>query len=172
MISEKRFIHSRLSTRHIPDLLQAIFVAELISPSRDIWIISPWISDIPVIDNQTNRFQHLGTDWTQSRIRLSQVLAKMTDQGTNIYLGTRPDPINRPFLNRLTQKANPTLLTIQYANELHEKGILGDTFYLAGSMNFTFNGITLNEEAVTFETGQAVVSEHRLIFQKRWAKKS
>ncbi len=59
MISEKRFIHSRLSTRHIPDLLQAIFVAELISPSRDIWIISPWISDIPVIDNQTNRFQHL-----------------------------------------------------------------------------------------------------------------
>jgi phosphatidylserine/phosphatidylglycerophosphate/cardiolipin synthase-like enzyme len=34
------------------------------------------------------------------------------------------------------------------AEELHTKGILGDGYYLAGSMNFTYNGITVNEEAL------------------------
>ncbi|GAA6620053.1 hypothetical protein NUACC26_058690 [Scytonema sp. NUACC26] len=43
--------------------------------------------------------------------------------------------------------------------ELHAKGILGDGYYLAGSMNFTYNGTTVNEEALTFETSTEVIAQ-------------
>ena len=52
--------------------------------------------------------------------------------------------------------------------ELHLKGILGDGYYLAGSMNFTYNGITINEEAVTYETSAEAIAEQKLIFTNRW----
>jgi phosphatidylserine/phosphatidylglycerophosphate/cardiolipin synthase-like enzyme len=54
------------------------------------------------------------------------------------------------------------------AEELHTKGILGDGYYLAGSMNFTYNGITVNEEALTYETSPEVIAEQQLIFINRW----
>ena len=52
--------------------------------------------------------------------------------------------------------------------ELHEQGILGDGFYLSGSMNFTFSGISLNEEAVHFIVEPSTVAENRVIFLSRW----
>ncbi|MBN3959439.1 phospholipase D-like domain-containing protein DpdK [Nostoc sp. NMS8] len=80
-----RYIHSRLSSRQIPDLLQTIFVAELIIPSQCVWLVSPWISDIPVIDNTANTFLCLEPSWSRSRIRLSQVLATLAERGTTCY---------------------------------------------------------------------------------------
>ncbi|MEH2096321.1 MULTISPECIES: hypothetical protein [unclassified Nostoc] len=52
--------------------------------------------------------------------------------------------------------------------ELHAKGILGDGYYLAGSMNFTYNGITINEKVVTYETSPEAIAEQQLIFTNRW----
>ncbi|MEH2197457.1 phospholipase D-like domain-containing protein [Nostoc sp.] len=52
--------------------------------------------------------------------------------------------------------------------ELHAKSILGDGYYLAGSMNFTYNGITINEEVVTYETSPEAIAEQQLIFTNRW----
>ena len=51
-----RYLHSRLTSRQLPDLLQTILVAELIAPSQCLWLVSPWISDIPVVDNTANTF--------------------------------------------------------------------------------------------------------------------
>ena len=46
-----RDIHrnSRYARNEARELLQSIFVAELIRPSRDLWIVSPWLNDIVVI---------------------------------------------------------------------------------------------------------------------------
>jgi len=165
-----RHIHTRLSSRQIPDLLQTIFVAEFLSPSRCIWIISPWISDIPVIDNQTNAFLAIEPSWAGARVRFSQVLAKVVDLGTTVHIATRPDEHNNSFFERLRVEvpASVRTLNVHCVNELHEKGILGDGYYLSGSMNFTLNGISLNEEAVHYYTSPEIISETRLVFGSRW----
>ena len=145
-----RYIHTKATARQVPDLLQNIFVAELLSPSSCLWLVSPWVSDIPVIDNRTNGFLSFEPRWVRSLVSLSQVLAKLLELGTTVHIATRPDDHNTAFLDRMRRLAEPDGLSfhVHSAEELHEKGILADGFYLSGSMNFTFNGITLNEEFV------------------------
>jgi phosphatidylserine/phosphatidylglycerophosphate/cardiolipin synthase-like enzyme len=166
----QRIIHTRASARQVPDLLQAIFVAELVSPSRCLWLVSPWISDIPVIDNRTNAFLALDPLWTRLQISLSQILTRLLELGTMVHVATRPDTRNRSFLDRIRRAADPEglPLRIHEREELHEKGILGDGFYLSGSMNLTFSGISLNEEAVHYTIEPATVAENRVIFLSRW----
>lgn len=165
-----RYIHSRLSSRQVPDLLQAIFVAELMTPSRCLWLVSSWISDIPVIDNSANTFLCLEPSWSRSHVRLSQVLATLAEQGTTVYIATRSDSHNRSFIEGLKARIDRLDVAVRFhiTEELHAKGILGDGYYLAGSMNFTYNGITVNEEALTYETAQEVIAEQRVIFTNRW----
>lgn len=163
-----RYIHSRLSSRQIPDLLQTIFVAELITPSQCIWLVSPWLSDISIIDNTANTFIRLEPFWSRCRIRLFQVLATLAAQETTIHIATRPDSHNYSFLAALKVRNDSTNCHIHITEELHTKGILGDGYYLAGSMNFTYNGITVNEEAVTYETSPEIIAEQQVIFTTRW----
>jgi len=165
-----RYIHSRLSSRQVPDLLQTIFVAELITHSQCVWLVSPWISDIPVIDNTANTFLCLEPSWSRSRIRLSQVLATLAERGTVVHIATRPDPHNHKFIEQIKTKTEHQGVPVRFhiTDELHAKGILGDGYYLAGSMNFTYNGMTINEEFVTYETSLAAIAEQHLIFNNRW----
>jgi len=167
-----RYIHSRLTSRQVPDLLQTILVAELIAPSQCLWLISPWVSDIPMIDNTANTFQALEPSWYRSKIRLSQVLTALTHQGTTVCVATRPDSHNNSFLETLKTTADWDYLSLHKAEELHSKGILSDSFYLAGSMNFTFNGITVNQETLSYETDPATIAEQKLNFSVRWGGKA
>ncbi|GAA6623066.1 phospholipase D-like domain-containing protein DpdK [Scytonema sp. NUACC26] len=163
-----RHIHSRLTSRQVPDLLQAIFVAELMNPSYCLWLVSPWISDIPIIDNTANTFLCLEPAWSRSRVRLSEVLANLAEQETTVRIATRPDIHNRSFIETLQTKTEGMNCHIHITEELHAKGILGDGYYLAGSMNFTYNGITVNEEAITYETSPEVIAEQQVFFTHRW----
>lgn len=163
-----RTIHSRFSSRQLPDLLQVLLVAELISPSTCLWLVSPWVSDIPIIDNTANTFLALEPSWPRSKIRLVQVLATLTRLGTTVCVAIRPDLHNRSFVEALGILANDNYLRIHQAEELHTKGMLSDAFFLAGSMNFTFNGITVNEEALIYETALETISEQKLNFRARW----
>jgi phosphatidylserine/phosphatidylglycerophosphate/cardiolipin synthase-like enzyme len=151
-------------------LLQTIFVAELINPSQCLWLVSPWISDIPIIDNTANTFLSLEPSWSRSRIRLSQVLATLAEQGTTIHIATRPDSHNRAFIDQLKTRISNMDVAVRFhvQEELHAKGILADGYYLAGSMNFTHNGITVNEEALNYVTDPPVIAEQQVIFQNRW----
>jgi phosphatidylserine/phosphatidylglycerophosphate/cardiolipin synthase-like enzyme len=165
-----RIIHSRASAKQVPDLLQMLFLSELLAPSRCIWLVSPWITDIPVIDNRSNGFLAFESSWVRSGIRLSQVLGRLLDLGTTVHVATRPVEHNAAFIDRLKRlvEADRPPLEVHTAEELHEKGILGDTYYLSGSMNFTYNGISLNEEAVQYTTEPAFVAHNRVLFAQRW----
>lgn len=39
--TRSRIIHTRASARQVPDLLQMLFTAELLCPSRCLWLVSP-----------------------------------------------------------------------------------------------------------------------------------
>jgi hypothetical protein len=170
MTARSRIIHTRASAKQLPDLLQILFTAELISPSACLWLVSPWVSDIPLIDNRSNAFLSLDPGWARTQVTLSQVLGKLLELGTTVHIATRRDDHNDAFLDRMRRIADPEglPLLLHSAQELHEKGILGDGFYLSGSMNFTFSGISLNEEAVHYSVEPAFIAENRILFANRW----
>uniref|UniRef100_A0A0C1NHB9 Phospholipase D-like domain-containing protein n=4 Tax=Nostocales TaxID=1161 RepID=A0A0C1NHB9_9CYAN len=169
-IMPSRYIHSRLSSRQIPDLLQTIFTAELLNPSQCIWLVSPWISDIPIIDNTANTFLCLEPSWSRSHIRLSQIITTLAERGTTLHIATRPDTHNKTFKEKVKARINHQKFPVKFhlTGELHAKGILGESYYLAGSMNFTYNGTNLNEEALTYETSREVIAQEQLVFTQRW----
>lgn len=162
-----RHIHSSSRSGELRELLQSIFVAELVSPSRSVWLVSPWISDIFVIDNQANSFKQIVPDWPRANICLSQVIIRMLESGTTVNIATRDTEVNHGFLSALAI-VDSSHLRIHKNDELHEKGLLGDDYYLSGSMNFTFSGIHVNEELVHFITEPTDVAHNRVILAQRW----
>lgn len=165
-----RYIHSRYGTRHITELLQTIAVAELIRPSRVLWLVSPWVSDIPILDNRANAFLSLEPNWSRTQVRLSHFLLRVAQAGTVVHIATRKDEHNREFAATMRSLSDTVdgRVRVHQSGELHQKGLLGDGFYLAGSMNFTYNGISVNEELVQFTSDSSVVAQQQVMFRARW----
>jgi hypothetical protein len=171
------------STRHIHkaswrcqdevrELLQATFVAEYLAPSRCLWLVSPWVSDIPIIDNRSGSFDSLDSSWGPRVVRLVELLTRSLRVGATVVIATRPVAHNSPFVAQLGAAASEATVTSQLliaeSENLHEKGLLGDDFYLSGSMNFTYGGVELLEETVKFDTAPDVVAQARLVYYERW----
>ena len=82
------------SRAEIRELLEGIFVAELLVPSESLWLVSPWITDIDLLDNRCGQFSSLVPTWGLRRIRLSEVFAHLMEQSRIIIVaqkGTRND---------------------------------------------------------------------------------
>lgn len=169
-----RLIYStaRGTQNDVLDLLQGVFVAELLLPSGDLWFTSPWISDIAVLDNRTDEFTSLVNDWPPEHIRLSEVLAQLALRGTHIRLTTRPDEHGERWLQRLIQAGNRRScldhIHVRMSQALHEKGILSSSQYVSGSMNITYRGIHVNDEHLRFDTDPRILGEATLAFRRRW----
>ncbi len=166
----ERELRNRGSERHLRDLLQSVLAAEILRPSAELWLVSPWVSDIPVLDNRTSAFQTLAPGWERSTIRLSQVLAHLAERGTQLHIATRDDPHNLSFETAMKDAAlwMPDRVHWRTSSVLHEKGLVTDTSYLSGSFNFTFSGIEINEEVAHFYTHPQKVAEAKIAFSDRW----
>lgn len=159
-------------TSAIRDLLQSLFVTELIQPSSRLWLAFGWISDIELVDNRARQFAALQPDWPASGIRLSQVLAALLDAGGAIALVLRDIEHNRQFAETIKplRARFPEQLKVAWGAVVHDKGILGDNYLLSGSMNLTYNGVTINDEHLTLRTDMASVQEWRLALEQKWSK--
>jgi hypothetical protein len=158
-------------SRAIRDLLQSLFAAELLHPSRRLWLIFGWISDIEILDNRARQFSPLQPDWPSTGIRLSRVLRALVERGGKIILIARDVEHNRSFATQLkplcTEFDGRLIVTLK--PEVHEKGILGDDFLLNGSMNLTHNGVNTNDEHLTLRTDSSSVEEWRVSLEQKWA---
>jgi hypothetical protein len=135
--------------------------------------VSPWIGDIPVIDNRTATFDGLNLEWGAREWKLSEVLGYLLERGTVLRIATRPGRVSRPVLPHLAATAAALGLSqerfrVFERDELHEKGLLGDDYYLSGSMNLTYNGVELLDETVTFDDSSEVVADARLAYHHQW----
>lgn len=159
----------------VRELLQAIFIGEVLAPSRCLWLVSPWVSDIPVIDNRAGAFDALDSAWGPRVMRLGEAIVRSLRIGTTVVIATRPVPHNQPFLSQLAVAASElgvsSSLLFHEAEDLHGKGLLGDEFYLSGSMNFTHGGVELLEETVKFDVSDDIVAQARLVYYERWGGK-
>jgi hypothetical protein len=91
----------------------------------------------------------------------------MLESGTTVHIATRDVETNHGFFSMLTMLED-SRLRIHKTEELHEKGVLGDSYYLSGSLNFTFSGIEINEELVHLITEPADLAYNRVILSQRW----
>jgi hypothetical protein len=137
------------------------------APSKKLWIVSPWISDIPVIDNRGDTFK-VPEKWGPERISLSRVLVALAVRGTRVTVVTITDKSNNAFLSALKDESrrrgveDKVLIVIDDEEKLHEKALTTDDFVIDGSMNFTFNGLFIRRERINFETNPKLVAETRL----------
>lgn len=168
-VTRRIFRSSITSQNVIRELLQLIFVAEIIAPSDTIWFVSPWISDVVLFENRTGGFDCINPEWRGRDVRVSDVALHLLTSGSRVVLVTRSDEHNRAFVERLVDMAGESgvdrnLVTV-LRDSLHTKGILLGGGVLLGSMNLTYNGLEINDEFVEFDTAGESVGSARLAFE-------
>ena len=172
-ISATRKIFRTKSTGNseVRELLEAILVSELIMPSPTIWLVSPWITDLEILDNRSAAYSALVPTWGLRRIRISEVLATILDRA-KVFIVARPDPHNNAFLSKMEDMAKATEvsqnLVVQRQETLHLKGLLGRDYYLSGSMNLTYNGVEINDEGIAFERSPDAIALASIHFQENY----
>lgn len=137
-------------------------------PSRCLWIVSPWLRDVPVLDNSTGSFLFLCPDFPRTEVRLSRVLRELVDRGTTVVIATRADVGNRQVVDGLQGISRAETVIFHERSELHAKGIVGDRYSLLGSMNLTFNGLERLTEMLVFQNDRGSVEQLRLSFRREY----
>jgi phosphatidylserine/phosphatidylglycerophosphate/cardiolipin synthase-like enzyme len=154
----------------IAELLQSMFVAEMLMPEGDLWIVSPWISNVVLIDNRSGNFDALNPEWGRREVRLVDVLLALMSRGTTVNVVTRSDETNRAFIGRLKDMAQQLALedqmSITVREKLHTKGVLLSNSLLMGSMNLTYYGMQINDEWVEFSVDPEDLAATRLEFRQ------
>jgi hypothetical protein len=162
------------SREELSDALQGLFVSELLTPSRPLWIITPWISDVALVDNRAGRFSGLLPDLPQRWIRLAELLLQQLTRGGSIVIACRPDLHNESFTGQFSRRCEESGLgsrvLIRFAEDLHEKGLLTSQILLSGSMNLTFNGLRRLEESVLLSDDPDTVARARHAYEDRWGR--
>ena len=155
------------SASEVADLLTTLFAAALIAPAKCLWLVSPWISNVPIVDNAAGTYPAL-LRYGRRRISLPEVLATLAAHGTHVVIGTTADPHNDAFLRRLStlvhdQHVEDRLhVDTDASNLLHTKALTSTDYALTGSMNITYRGINVREEQVELRTEPDFVAQARM----------
>jgi hypothetical protein len=152
----------------VDPILTAVLLAELLTPSSEIWLVSAWISDVPAVDNSRGDYDSLFGDAVARVYQLSEVLGLLTNRGARLTVVARDVPENDSFLTRLGRAAVPERLYVIRSPDAHEKTFFGAEWLLSGSMNFTINGMTVNDEVVTYKLDGAAAAQARIDLAHRW----
>ncbi|WP_406172143.1 phospholipase D-like domain-containing protein DpdK [Streptomyces sp. NBC_00996] len=169
MKSQERTIRTGLHTTvRVDTMLTSALIAEFIAPSDHLWLVSPWITDVQVLDNSHGSYDALFGDVPPQSCRLSDAIARIAHGGAKIHVVTRPDAHNDDFLRRLTKAAAPERVHLAQDPNIHEKTLCGNDWMLSGSMNFTVRGMAKNDERVTYTAGSDAAAQARLDLAERW----
>ncbi|MFB6904992.1 phospholipase D-like domain-containing protein DpdK [Streptomyces bacillaris] len=169
MRSQERTIRTgQHTTVRVDTMLTSALIAEFIAPSDHLWLVSPWITDVQVLDNSHGAYDALFGDVPPQSCRLSDAIARIAHGGARIHVVTRRDAHNDNFLRRLTKAAGPERIHLAQDPNIHEKTLCGNDWMLSGSMNFTIRGMAKNDEVVTYTTGSDAAAQARLDLAERW----
>ena len=165
IIQTERSIETKeaIGRAHVKDLLTSILVAEALNPG-DIYILSPWISDFPVLDNTTGNFDSINPAWGHRHIHFFELLQNCVEAGATLKLAIRE---NREKIYSLEQalKNYPSRFVVAEHKELHEKGLLTESGLIRGSMNFTYFGASINFEGITYTINPSAIAEKKNTYE-------
>ena len=167
----ERIIHrlAERPNRAIAEAIESLAVAELIEPGKRFVVVSPWISDFPIIDNRGGEFSSLDSTWTATRVTFSSFLRSLLRRGVRVLVACGQGRSEIDFIERVrsgsVQDGTSDLLTLRVSefdsSRLleHEKALVSDEWVVHGSMNLTYRGVEVNGEIVTISSDSAHVAE-------------
>ncbi len=171
MSGTREILKSAVTSQHaVREVLSMVFAQELLAPSRKVFIVAPWISNIVIFDSRLGQYATVNPEWAKREVRLVEVLVAIVANGTELQIHTRPDDHNKIFKRRITEAMTDAGLQdkLYWSDKnakLHTKGILTDRVLIGGSMNLTENGVALNDEAVTVSFDSDRVAATRVHFE-------
>lgn len=157
----------------LKNLYQSMFFAELLAPSKPLWLFSGWISDISIVDNSARQFHALCPNWGAREIRLSECLEALCNRGGKVALILRDVPHNDRFISIIRRQEGwrKGSIGIAKTDMQHAKAMVGEHFMIDGSMNYTYNGIKLSGEKVTYRCDERGIQEELLKLESNWEDK-
>lgn len=157
-------------SRVIQDVIQSLLIAELIAPSKELWLMSGWITNLDMLDNGARAFAGVRPDWPAETIGLTRILHAIVERGGHVAVVVRDVEHNLPFLRSLRdfQADAHGRLGIAVSASAHEKALVGDDYVLGGSMNLTHNGLNVSDEHMLLRVDRAAASSRRLALKARW----
>lgn len=162
------FLHGALGQRHLREVLTGQFAGLLLCPDV-IWLVSPWVSDFPVMDNRTGEWDTLDPSWGHREIGFLELLATSIIAGCSLRMATINDGKSVGFINKLTNRLPPEAdFKFLETENLHTKGLLTRRFFLKGSMNYTYKGAKINDEHLMLTNDNTIISEALIEFQERY----
>lgn len=167
----RRIFKSAVTSQNlIRELLQMMLLGELLAPGdKRAWLVSPWITNVVLLDNRAGGFAAINPEWGNTEIRLIEIARDIMSRGTPLGIATSFDDHNISFLDSLSNAAEEAgladMLTIIQRKHLHIKGLLLKRGLLTGSMNLTYRGLELNDEMVVYDTDLKTLAEARLNFE-------
>lgn len=160
----KRMIWSHGGSSRLIDCFGSLLALEALSPGKEIYLISPYISNAPILDNNRHFWSTLFPLTGAGVIYLADILAMFVWRGSKVRLICDPEHHQtQDFLKTYGKGFNYRQLKGN-----HEKGLITGSFYLHGSMNFTYYGIRINSERVEIKTDSADISAALLAARARW----
>ncbi|WP_082897170.1 phospholipase D-like domain-containing protein DpdK [Thalassotalea crassostreae] len=159
------FINNKFGIRQLKETLSNLLVGSCLSPDN-LWLVSPWLTDFDLLDNRTGDWDALNPVWGTRIVKFSELLIYAIESGCKLNLVTNNDAINDAFEQRLLQKIDdPGALKVMKSEKLHTKGLLTPSYFLAGSMNFTYSGTHKNEEQLVLNLDADAILEAKLEFE-------
>ena len=170
-------IHSRDGGQKARDLLSSFFGILLLKRAgqRPMYLISPWLSDFRLLDNSFGQFGDLfssNSSLSESPyIHFSDVIREVSAY-TPVRIITWPDEKSIAFAKHFDNSTNIEI-EFEEAKIDHQKGLLTDSFYFEGSMNFTYRGVYVNSEKITcnasyYKEGKSKINEAYMEFERIW----
>ena len=83
-MSGKNILFGPEQSNAILDLLQSIFIAEVIYPSSKLSFFFGWMSDVELLNNEASEFSSLEPEWPNKMVCLSDVLKALMKRGCEI----------------------------------------------------------------------------------------
>jgi hypothetical protein len=167
-VLERTLRTSPVTGIRVDPVLTAVLLSELLVPSPNLWLVSAWISDVSAVDNSRGDYDSLINDASARVYQLSEILGLLTRQGAQLTIVTRAVPENELFLARVKRIAAEGRSRVIRGADAHEKTFCGADWLLSGSMNFTINGMVVNDEAVTYRLDRAAAAQARIDLEYRW----
>lgn len=168
-MSERQIFKSATTAPNaVREALGICFAQELLLPSPRLVLVAPWISNIVVFDNRMGQFDGLNPAWDQREIRLVDVLVAIACNNTVVDLRVRKDPHNQLFKPKLFGALGDAGVKDRClwseSPTLHTKSLLTERVVVGGSMNFTENGIALNDEmvSISFDARKVAIAHTEL----------
>ncbi|MEX3004370.1 phospholipase D-like domain-containing protein DpdK [Serratia fonticola] len=162
------FLHGYTGQRMLREVLSAQLIALIMQP-EPIWLVSPWVSNFPLLDNRAGNWDSVEPAWGGCEVNFIELLASAVNNGAPLSLVTRDEPMNRTFVTILEKRLNSHVdFRFQWRNQLHTKGMLTPHFFLKGSMNFTWSGVNRNEEFVELSCDSHQIGEAMAAFENQY----